>query len=194
MIKVLIADDEPLVRAGIKTVLPWNMYGFDVISEAADGKEAYEKILKLKPDILITDIKMPGMDGITLLKRLKQEKISIQSLVLSCFDEFELVREAMKYGAHDYIRKLSIDPAKLLEVLKEMKEAISDQPEKNASFSLNTDDLKYLFIKRLQNQGFEDHEQVENVLHNMPLSAVVQVVERPMSSRSNWIFPFRIIT
>ena len=135
MIKVLIADDEPLVRAGIKTVLPWNMYGFDVIAEAADGKEAYEKILKLKPDILITDIKMPGMDGITLLKRLKQEKISIQSLVLSCFDEFELVREAMKYGAHDYIRKLSIDPAKLLEVLKEMKEAISDQPEQNASFS-----------------------------------------------------------
>ena len=52
MIKVLIADDEPLVRAGIKTVLPWNMYGFDVIAEAADGKEAYEKILKLKPDIL----------------------------------------------------------------------------------------------------------------------------------------------
>ena len=178
MIKVLIADDEPLVRAGIKTVLPWNMYGFDVISEAADGKEAYEKILKLKPDILITDIKMPGMDGITLLKRLKQEKISIQSLVLSCFDEFELVREAMKYGAHAYIRKLSIDPAKLLEVLKEMKEAISDQPEKNASFSLNTDDLKYLFIKRLQNQGFEDHEQVKNVLHNIKLD----------------ISPFRIIT
>ena len=174
MIKVLIADDEPLVRAGIKTVLPWNMYGFDVIAEAADGKEAYEKILKLKPDILITDIKMPGMDGITLLKRLKQEKISIQSLVLSCFDEFELVREAMKYGAHDYIRKLSIDPAKLLEVLKEMKEAISDQPEKSASFSLNTDDLKYLFIKRLQNQGFEDHEQVENVLHNIKLDISIQ--------------------
>ena len=60
MIKVLIADDEPLVRAGIKTVLPWNMYGFDVIAEAADGKEAYEKILKLKPDILITDIKNAG--------------------------------------------------------------------------------------------------------------------------------------
>ena len=61
-------------------------------------------------------------------------KISIQSLVLSCFDEFELVREAMKYGAHDYIRKLSIDPAKLLEVLKEMKEAISDQPERTLPF------------------------------------------------------------
>ena len=55
-----------------------------------------------------------------------------------------------------------------------MKEAISDQPEKNASFSLNTDDLKYLFIKRLQNQGFEDHEQVKNVLHNIKLDISIQ--------------------
>lgn len=169
MITVLIADDEPLVRAGIKAVLPWNKYGFNVIAEASDGKEAYDKILKLKPDILITDIKMPGIDGIALLKRLKQEKIAIQSLVLSCFDEFELVREALKYGAHDYILKLSIDPDKLLEVLMEMKEVVSDLPEKEVSFSLNTDDLKYLFIKKLQNQGFTDHEQVENVLRNIKL-------------------------
>ena len=103
MIKILIADDEPLVRAGIKAVIPWNDHGFDVIGEVSDGNEAYEKILALKPDILITDIKMPGMDGITLLKKLKQEKVPIQSVVLSCFDEFELVREAMKYGARDYI-------------------------------------------------------------------------------------------
>lgn len=137
-------------------------------------QRSLRKILKLKPDILSPTSKCREWTGITLLKRLKQEKISIQSLVLSCFDEFELVREAMKYGAHDYIRKLSIDPAKLLEVLKEMKEAISDQPEKNASFSLNTDDLKYLFIKRLQNQGFEDHEQVKNVLHNIKLDISIQ--------------------
>ena len=73
--------------------------------------------------------------------------------------KFELV-VTMKYGAHDYIQ-LSIDPAKLLEVLKEMKEAISDPAGKRTSFSLNTDDLKYLFIKRLQNQGLRDHEQSE---------------------------------
>ena len=65
MIKILIADDEPLVRAGIKAVIPWNDHGFDVIGEVSDGNEAYEKILALKPDILITDIKMPGMDGDT---------------------------------------------------------------------------------------------------------------------------------
>ncbi|MFQ9705197.1 MAG: response regulator [Enterocloster clostridioformis] len=147
MIKILIADDEPLVRAGIKAVIPWNDHGFDVIGEVSDGNEAYEKILALKPDILITDIKMPGMDGITLLKKLKQEKVSIQSVVLSCFDEFELVREAMKYGARDYILKLSIDPAKILEVLGEIRQDLADLPENEPHFSLNTDDLKYLFIK-----------------------------------------------
>lgn len=87
------------------------------------------------------------MDGITLLKKLKQEKVSIQSVVLSCFDEFELVREAMKYGARDYILKLSIDPAKILEVLGEIRQDLADLPENEPHFSLNTDDLKYLFIK-----------------------------------------------
>lgn len=170
MIKILIADDEPLVRAGIKAVIPWNDHGFDVIGEVSDGNEAYEKILALKPDILITDIKMPGMDGITLLKKLKQEKVSIQSVVLSCFDEFELVREAMKYGARDYILKLSIDPAKILEVLGEIRQDLADLPENEPHFSLNTDDLKYLFIKKLQNRGFTSDEQIENVLHNIQLT------------------------
>ena len=121
---------------------------------------------------------MPGMDGITLLKRLKQEKISIQSLVLSCFDEFELVREAMKYGAHDYIRKLSIDPAKLLEVLKEMKEAISDQPEKNASFF-----FKY---RRSEISFYSSAFKIRGLR--------IMSRWRMYSITSNWIFPFRIIT
>ena len=56
MIKILIADDEPLVRAGIKAVIPWNDHGFDVIGEVSDGNEAYEKILALKPDILILSL------------------------------------------------------------------------------------------------------------------------------------------
>ena len=167
MIKILIADDEPLVRAGIKAVIPWNDHGFDVIGEVSDGNEAYEKILALKPDILITDIKMPGMDGITLLKKLKQEKVSIQSVVLSCFDEFELVREAMKYGARDYILKLSIDPAKILEVLGEIRQDLADLPENEPHFSLNTDDLKYLFIKKLQNRGFTSDEQIDNLLNQL---------------------------
>ena len=100
MLKILIADDEPLVRAGIKSVIPWQQHGFEVIGEAENGLEAYNKIIALKPDILITDIKMPQMDGIELLKTIKKDKIHIQSIILSCFDEFDMVREAMKYGAN----------------------------------------------------------------------------------------------
>lgn len=72
--KILIADDEPLVRAGIKSVIPWQQHGFEVIGEAENGLEAYNKIIALKPDILITDIKMPQMDGIELLKTIKKIK------------------------------------------------------------------------------------------------------------------------
>lgn len=171
MIKILITDDEPLVRAGIKSVIPWNKYGFEVIGEAWNGEDAYQKILELKPDILITDIKMPKMDGIALLKRLKIEHIPIQSLVLSCFDEFELVREAMKYGAHDYILKLSIDPEKLLEVLNEIKQTLAtkDSPL-SSNVNVNQDDLKYLFVNKLSKQGFSSSEQVNNVIHNISLS------------------------
>lgn len=171
MIKILITDDEPLVRAGIKSVIPWNKYGFEVIGEVWNGEDAYQKILELKPDILITDIKMPKMDGIALLKRLKIEHIPIQSLVLSCFDEFELVREAMKYGAHDYILKLSIDPEKLLEVLNEIKQTLATKDiPLSSNVNVNQDDLKYLFVNKLSKQGFSSSEQVNNVIHNISLS------------------------
>ena len=149
MLKILIADDEPLVRAGIKSVIPWQQHGFEVIGEAENGLEAYNKIISLKPDILITDIKMPQMDGIELLKKIKKDKIHIQSIILSCFDEFDMVREAMKYGAHDYILKLSIDPEKLLEVLNEIKQTLAtkDSPL-SSNVNVNQDDLKYLFVNK----------------------------------------------
>ena len=102
MIKILIADDEALVRAGIKSLISWEKYGYEIIEEAQNGEEAYQKIVSLHPDILITDIKMPKMDGITLLRTLKENNISIASIILSCYDEFDLVREAMRYGAKDY--------------------------------------------------------------------------------------------
>ena len=62
------------------------------------------------------------MDGIELLKTIKKDKIHVQSIILSCFDEFDMVREAMKYGAKDYILKLSIEPQKILDVLDEIKQ------------------------------------------------------------------------
>ncbi|HIT89130.1 MAG TPA: response regulator [Candidatus Merdenecus merdavium] len=174
MIKILIADDDTLVRAGLKAIIPWEENGFEVIGEAWNGEDAYNKIITLKPDILITDIKMPKMDGLTLLKKLKSINISIPTIILSCFNEFELVREAMKYGAKDYILKLSIEPQELLDLLNEIKEKLQQTNENRANFSLHMDDLKYLFIKKLINQEIGSAEQVRNTIHNIGLSLSLQ--------------------
>lgn len=170
MIKVLIADDETLVRAGIKAVLPWEENGFEVIGEAWDGDDAYKKILTLKPDILITDIKMPKVDGITLLKKIKDENIPIKSIILSCFDDFDLVREGMKYGAKDYILKLSIEPSQLLAVLNEIKAELLVEKPNSEEFILHNQDFKYLFIKKLLKHDFFSEEQIRNVIYNLGLS------------------------
>ena len=163
MIKILIVDDEPLVRAGIKTVVPWSDNGFEVVGEAWNG-------IDLKPDILITDIKMPQMDGIELLKKIKSEKLPVQTVVLSCFDEFELVREAMKYGARDYFLKLSIDPNNILEIFNEIKQDMVMAEGSPAQIPLDTSDLKYLFFKKLIKNGFSSEEQISNTVRNLHLS------------------------
>lgn len=173
MIKVLIADDETLVRAGIKAVIPWEENGFEVVGEAWDGQDAYEKILSLHPDILITDIKMPKMDGIELLKKLRDEKIPIRTVILSCFDDFDLVREGMKYGAKDYILKLSIDPEQLLTVLNEIREELN-VANSDGDLAIHNQDLKYLFVKKLMKKEFQSEEQVNNVIKNLGLSVSLQ--------------------
>lgn len=170
MIKVLIADDEILVRAGLKAVLPWEENGFNVVGEAWNGEDAYQKILALRPDILITDIKMPKMDGIALLKKLRKENIPVVSIILSCFDDFDLVREGMKYGAKDYILKLSIEPEQLLAVLNEIKQELQLKKTAPDDLCLQDQDLKSLFVNKLTNHNFFSKEQIKNILFNLGLS------------------------
>lgn len=121
MTRVLIVDDEILVRVGLRLAIDWQAHGFEIVGEAGNGKEALEKLMEGNVDILLTDIKMPEFDGIELLEEIKKRKINIKSIVLSCHDEYEYVREALKLGAHDYLLKLSLNPEKLLQMMKELK-------------------------------------------------------------------------
>lgn len=170
MIKILIADDEALVRAGIKSLISWEKYGYEIIEEAQNGEEAYQKIVSLHPDILITDIKMPKMDGITLLRTLKENNISIASIILSCYDEFDLVREAMRYGAKDYLLKLSIDAPSLLAVLNEIKKSLKIFNAKSSSTAIDIQDLKDLFVQKLINKKFHSSTEIKNIIHNLKLN------------------------
>ncbi len=122
--KILIADDEMLVRAGLKSSINWESENFSIVGEADNGEKALKMVTELKPDILLLDINMPIMNGIEVLKELKNRKESCKVIVLSCHDEFEYVKDAMRYGAKDYILKHKIDAESIINILREVKHTI----------------------------------------------------------------------
>ena len=126
MMKVFLVEDEKIVREGIKNGIPWGKYGFDFAGEASDGELAYPLILKSKPDILLTDIRMPFMDGLELAEMVKREIPSIHIIFFSGYDDFEYAKRAIKIGASDYLLK-PVTSAQLLEALERMSDAIMQE-------------------------------------------------------------------
>jgi len=117
---VLIVDDEPIARLGMRSLVDWKRYGLTYAGEAGDGVEAWEKLQRENIDILVTDILMPRMDGLELIRRLRSMTDEIGVLVLSCLDDFEYVKEAMKLGAEDYILKPTMEPEQLVSNILEI--------------------------------------------------------------------------
>lgn len=127
MFKIIIVDDEILARVGVKSLISWQKHGFEIIAECDNGKKAYELAIEHKPDIIITDIKMPVMNGLDLIKALQAESLNIKFIILSSYDDFALVKEAMKLGAEDYILKLQMDPESFLSILENVRGKIESE-------------------------------------------------------------------
>lgn len=105
MLKIFLVEDEFVVREGIKNNIDWNAHGYEFCGEASDGELAYPMIQKLKPDIVITDIKMPFMDGLTLSKLIKKEMPWIEIIILTGHQEFEYAKEGINIGVAQYLSK-----------------------------------------------------------------------------------------
>lgn len=127
-IKVFLVEDEVIIRSGVKKSINWEQEGYEFVGEASDGELAYPMILKEKPDILITDIRMPFMDGLELSRLVKKELPDIKILILSGYDEFEYAKKAIKIGVTEYLLK-PISAAKLTEVLNAVAETIRQENE-----------------------------------------------------------------
>lgn len=133
--RILIVDDEYIMRRGIRFMLNWEEQGFEVVGEASNGKEALEMIEDLKPHIVFCDIVMPVMDGIDFIKIAHRRHPDIQILILSGYDKFEYVRQALLNGAADYILKPTLNPEELTKLLNKTAARIPGLQLKKKEFS-----------------------------------------------------------
>lgn len=124
MWKVILVEDEIFVRDSIKQLISWSSLGFSLVGEAGDGTEAIELIEGLKPDLVISDIIMPEMDGVTLLKRVREQGLDTRFIMLTCMNDFEYAREALEFGASGYILKLSMNIRTLEDSLVKVKQEL----------------------------------------------------------------------
>lgn len=128
MIKVFLVEDETIIRQGIKNNIDWNSNGFELVGEAGDGEYAYPMILKHQPDILLTDVKMPFMDGLELSRAVKKALPRTRIIVFSGYNEFDYAKEAIKIGISDYLLK-PVTSASLIESLKKVADQILEERE-----------------------------------------------------------------
>ena len=118
MKKVLIVEDEILARLGLRQLVDWRKLELELLPDATDGEEALEMIRNSCPDIILLDLNIPKVSGLEILEFLKKEEIPTKVIVVSCQEEFDVVKKAMKLGAYDYLRKLNLSSDELENILE----------------------------------------------------------------------------
>lgn len=151
MIKLLVVDDEIWIRERISKEIPWESVQAEVVGTAEDGQEALEMAEELEPDIIITDIRMPGFDGIELLRELRKKSLDIKVILLSGYNDFSYAKEAIKYGAFDYVLKPAEDQ-ELLNVVNRCVMTIEIEREKEEFKAYKR--RQSLDMKRIKNECF----------------------------------------
>ncbi len=126
MLKVMIVDDEEHVREDLKTAVNWNQCGYEICGEAENGPEALEKLVQLCPDLLITDIRMPGMDGLQMIWAMKEQNRSCRIIILTGYSEFQYARRSIALGVDSYLLK-PIDEEELLLQIEKVRRSLLEE-------------------------------------------------------------------
>ena len=155
MYKVLIVDDEPVIVEGLRKIVDWEKYNCVVVGTASSGKEGLEMTEKYQPDILFTDIRMPGMDGLTMIAALRSEHRNMQIVILTGYRDFEYARTALNLGVFRYLVK----PSKMKE-LDEAMESLTERLDKLG--------------RSKEQEALEDTENANNFVVKQALSYIEQ--------------------
>lgn len=147
MIRVVIVEDEMLVKKGLLLTTDWEGFGCEVVGEASNGVEGVEVIAKLRPHIVITDIRMPGLDGIQMIEALSG-KVDAEYIIISGYSEFEYARQAVRLGVKDYLIK-PINDDELADAIRKACHAVKNKNKINLMESRMEDlaDSKVMLFK-----------------------------------------------
>lgn len=174
MINILIADDEPLVQAGIKSMIDWEAHDMNIVGTATNGAAAYEMIKEYAPEIVITDIKMPVMSGLELAGKCYKEGLTLPVfIILTSYEDFQYAKEALTYHAIDYLVKLELTPEVLAASIKRAKnevERLRQSAQAAAPALNNLYLLKEQFFTRLLLNLFESENQFRLQADNLNIS------------------------
>ena len=180
MFRAMIVDDNILERMSLRMLLDWNDMDLDLLEDATDGVDALEKAERCSPDIIILDIGMPLVDGLEVIRRLKESGYIGKIIVLSCHEEFDSVKEAMKLGAFDYILKHLLKKESLASIineavasLKKEKAAVIVNKMNNSLSEINLPILKERIVKGLISGNIRDKVQWDNELSKVGLNITV---------------------
>ncbi len=162
MIKTLIVDDEIWVCQLIKNIIDWNSYGFSIIDEAYNGNDAIYKIIEKKPDLVLTDIRMPGIDGIGIIEKINQMGLETKFVIISGYNDFGYAKKGIKYGALGYLLK-PIDKDELIEYLIMINKNIIQDRENEKKNEELKENLETSLV-HLRDQFFNNY--FTNVMHS----------------------------
>lgn len=153
MIELIIVEDENIVRLGLAALLDWEARGYHIAGLFKNGREALEYLKGHEADIVITDIRMPVMDGEELIARIREISDSMEIVVLSNFDDFEIVKNCFKMGITDYILKQDIEPESFLALLNEISG--KRKGKESQALSIGEEQRRQLFFADFRDAGFE---------------------------------------
>ena len=164
MLKVFLVEDECVVREGLRECIDWARYGFEFCGDAPDGELALPQIRKLRPDILITDIKMPFMDGLALSKPVCAELPETKIILISGHNDFEFAQEAIEIGVEQYLLK-PVTKSSLLKTLEDVSRKIDEEREQKA------------YLRRFQQEGREYEQYARRKFFEQVTSGSLRVSE-----------------
>lgn len=159
MYNVLLADDESVIIDGLKRLIPWEEYGLAIKDIAKDGETALNLIKNNGFDILLTDVKMPKMNGLDLLRNINDCNINIKSVIISGYDEFEYIKQAMQFGIQNYLLK-PINDTELSSTLLNIINKLNDEKKNRLMHEINANTIFDNILLRMMSGSIENDELV----------------------------------